>query len=343
MSTAAVAERVSSGLERVGLNWFAPMVRLVSGIEPQAQLLKLVKSIGIPLIGIAVFLGVWAVAAPHIPTTPNKTEFLPGPVQVWGQAKMLFGETITEWRAERAYYADQAAQKARWETAFPGHPFKMDPYVGKKTYVSKIFTSLTTVFTGFLIGAIIAVPVGILCGSLPSFYAGVSPFIQIFKPVSPLAWLPIVSILVAALYTSKQGWFEKSFLVSSIVVALCSLWPTLINTAVGVGSIEKDHLNVARVLQLSTWQRVRKIILPSALPYIFTGLRLSLGVGWMVLIAAEMLSQNPGLGQFVWDMFSNGSNQTLAQILVAVFTIGIVGFILDRVMVALESLVRYTR
>jgi len=167
--------------------------------------------------------------------------------------------------------------------------------------------------------------------------------IQIFEPVSPLAWLPIVMIVVGALYTTKpdEAWFEKSFISSALTVALCSLWPTLTNTALGVASIEKDHLNVARVLNLDLWTRIRKIVIPSSLPLIFAGLRISLGVGWMVLIAAEMLAQNPGLGKFVWDMFQNGSSQTLAQIMVAVFTIGIIGFLLDRCMVALQKSVSF--
>jgi nitrate/nitrite transport system permease protein len=167
--------------------------------------------------------------------------------------------------------------------------------------------------------------------------------VQIFKPVSPLAWLPIVMIVVGALYTTdpSEAWFEKSFISSALTVALCSLWPTLVNTAIGVNSIDKDHINVARVLNLAWGTRVRKIVIPSALPYIFAGLRISLGVGWMVLIAAEMLAQNPGLGKFVWDMFQNGSSQTLARIMVAVFTIGIIGFVLDRIMVMLQRVVSY--
>jgi nitrate/nitrite transport system permease protein len=115
------------------------------------------------------------------------------------------------------------------------------------------------------------------------------------------------------------------------------MWPALINTALGVASIDKDLMNVGRVLQLDWRTTVRKIVLPSALPLIFTGLRLSLGVGWMVLIAAEMLAQNPGLGKFVWDEFQNGSSASLARILVAVFTIGLIGFLLDRVMLALQA------
>jgi nitrate/nitrite transport system permease protein len=148
-------------------------------------------------------------------------------------------------------------------------------------------------------------------------------------------------ILVSALYNPTDPWFEKSFISSAVTVALCSLWPTLINTAVGVASIDNDYLNVARVLKLGWFRKIRTIVLPSALPYIFTGLRLSLGVGWMVLIAAEMLAQNPGLGKFVWDMFQNGSSQTLAQIMVAVFTVGLIGFVLDRTMMLIQKAVSF--
>jgi nitrate/nitrite transport system permease protein len=198
---------------------------------------------------------------------------------------------------------------------------------------------LYTVFTGFILATLLAVPLGILCGMSETFRTALNPLIQIFKPVSPLAWLPIVTLTVSALYqTSDDSWFDKSFLTSAITVTLCSLWPTLINTTVGVASIDKDLVNVGKVLRLSWSTQIRKIILPSALPFIFTGMRLSLGVGWMVLIAAEMLAQNPGLGKFVWDEFQNGSSQSLGRIMVAVFTIGIIGFALDRVMQTLQNL-----
>jgi nitrate/nitrite transport system permease protein len=118
---------------------------------------------------------------------------------------------------------------------------------------------------------------------------------------------------------------------------LCSLWPTLINTAIGVGSIDKDLINVGRVLRLGWFAKLTKLVLPSAVPYIFTGMRLSLGVGWMVLIAAEMLAQNPGLGKFVWDEFQNGSEKSLARIMVAVVVIGLIGFALDRIMGLMQS------
>jgi nitrate/nitrite transport system permease protein len=190
---------------------------------------------------------------------------------------------------------------------------------------------------GFLLATLVAVPLGILCGLSRTFNGAFNPLIQIFKPVSPLAWLPIVTMVVSALYVDPVEMLPKSLLISSITVTLCSLWPTLVNTALGVSSIDKDLVNVGKVLQLSTATTIRKLVLPSALPLIFTGLRLSLGVGWMVLIAAEMLAQNPGLGKFVWDEFQNGSSVSLAKILVAVLTIGAIGFVLDRMMLAIQA------
>ena len=193
-----------------------------------------------------------------------------------------------------------------------------------------------------MIATAFAVPLGILAELSQTANSAMNPMIQIFKPVSPLAWLPIVTMVVSATYTTDDGWFTKSFLTSAITVTLCPLWPTLINTALGVSSIDKDLVNVSRVLKMSTYTKITKLVLPSALPLIFTGLRLSLGVGWMVLIAAEMLAQNPGLGKFVWDEFQNGSSNSLAKIMVAVLTIGIIGFFLDRLMYALQSMFTFT-
>jgi nitrate/nitrite transport system permease protein len=163
------------------------------------------------------------------------------------------------------------------------------------------------------------------------------------RPVSPLAWLPIVTMVVSASVTSDDPTLPKSFVISAIVVMLCSLWPTLINTAIGTASIDKDLLNVGRVLRLGWFAKLTRLVLPSSLPYIFTGMRLSLGTGWMVLIAAEMLAQNPGLGKFVWDEFQNGSEKSLARIMVAVVVIGLIGFALDRVMMALQAFVSRNR
>ncbi len=240
--------------------------------------------------------------------------------------------------------ADEAAgtkYKNKAKLKIMSKNFGEKPYPGKDTYIQQIMTSLKTVFAGFLIASVIAIPIGVLCGLNKTINNAFNPLIQIFKPVSPLAWLPIVMIVVGALYVSDDPMFEISFINSAITVALCSLWPTLVNTALGVASTDKDYLNVARVLKLSWSKKIFKVVLPAALPLVFTGLRLSLGVGWMVLIAAEMLAQNPGLGKFVWDMFQNGSSETLSMIMVAVFTIGIIGFALDTIMLSLQQLVSF--
>jgi nitrate/nitrite transport system permease protein len=199
------------------------------------------------------------------------------------------------------------------------------------------------VFAGFMLGAIVAVPLGIITGLSQSAYQAINPIVQIFKPISPLAWLPIVTMVVSALYVSDDPMFPKSFVTSAFTVMLCCLWPTLINTAVGVSSVDKDLINVSKVLRLGWLTNVWKIVLPSSVPMIFTGLRLSLGIGWMVLIAAEMLAQNPGLGKFVWDEFQNGSSNSLGRIMVAVFTIGIIGFALDWLMLLLQKKVSWDK
>jgi nitrate/nitrite transport system permease protein len=267
---------------------------------------------------------------------------VPGPAQVWDQSVNLYADHKAERAKEAAFYERQEARNAKRLANDPSAEVKWRQYTGKPTYLDQIFTSLKTVFMGFLLAAVVAVPLGVLCGLSAVINAALNPLIQIFKPVSPLAWLPIVTMIVSATYVSSDPLFEKSFLNSAITVTLCSLWPTLINTALGVASIDKDLLNVGRVLKLGWATKVFKLVLPSSLPLIFTGLRLSLGVGWMVLIAAEMLAQNPGLGKFVWDEFQNGSSASLAKIMVAVLTIGVIGFLLDRLMLTLQAMFTYS-
>jgi nitrate/nitrite transport system permease protein len=329
----ALKDRIARGLELSGLDVLTPLVRLAAGDEPREQLRQLALSLGAPAAAFALFLLAWSLLAARIETSIGA---VPGPAQVVAAARGLAQEHGAERAREAEFYARMEQRKAQALAA--GRPWKERRYSGSPTYLDQIVTSLETVFAGFLIASLVAIPTGILCGTSATIYAAINPLIQLFRPVSPLAWLPIVMIVVSATYTSADPWFEKSFVSSAVTVALCSLWPTLVNTAVGVAAIDKDHLNVARVLQLPFATRVRRIVIPASLPYIFTGLRLSLGVGWMVLIAAEMLAQNPGLGKFVWDMFQNGSAETLARIAVAVFTIGGIGFALDRGMIALQRL-----
>ncbi len=331
--------RVASGLTAVGLGWLAPLLRLAAGENPRVQAVELWRQMGIPLTAILLFLAAWAWAAPQVHTSLGA---IPGPAQVWEQATNLYADHKAERAKEAAFYDRQAKRNAETLAKDPAAEVKTRPYAGKPTYLDQIFTSLKTVFTGFLIGGLIAVPLGVACGLSRTVNAAMNPLIQLFKPVSPLAWLPLVTMVVSATVSSDNPTFDKSFLTSAITVTLCSLWPTLINTAVGVSSIDKDLMNVGKVLQLSGLTMVRRLVLPSSLPFIFTGLRLSLGVGWMVLIAAEMLAQNPGLGKFVWDEFQNGSSNSLAKIMVAVFTIGLIGFLLDRVMLAFQTAVTHT-
>ena len=269
-----------------------------------------------PVTGIVIFLLLWAVLAPQVKTSLGT---LPGPGDVWTAFKGLMAE-------HAAARADAAAAVAAGGL-----------YSGPPTFIDQIFTSLKTVATGFLLASIVAVPLGLIAGLSKRVNAAINPLIQVMRPISPLAWLPIVTMVVSASVTSADPTFQKSFIISAVVVMLCSMWSTLINTAIGVASIDKDLLNVGRVLRLGWFAKLTKLVLPSAMPYIFTGMRLSLGVGWMVLIAAEMLAQNPGLGKFVWDEFQNGNDRSLSRIMVAVVVIGLIGVVLDQVMRLLQA------
>lgn len=295
---------------------------------------SILKTLGVPALAIVVFLILWSRLSAGIETSLGR---IPGPAMVWQQTHVLWADHVAEREKARAFYERQHKRNAQRLAEDPTADVTVRRYTGKPTYVDQIFTSLKTVFAGFLLATLLAVPIGIVCGLSPTINNALNPLIQVFKPVSPLAWLPIVTMVVSALYVTDDPMLEKAFVTSAITVTLCSLWPTIINTALGVSSIDRDLMNVAKVLQLGWATQLVKLVLPSALPFIFTGLRLSLGVGWMVLIASEMLAQNPGLGKFIWDEFQNGSSESLGRIMVAVFTIGIVGFLLDRAMLTLQS------
>jgi nitrate/nitrite transport system permease protein len=331
--------KADAWFQAFGLAWVTPILKAAAGDNPRAQLSEIWRLLGVPVLAILVFLAVWAVLAPKVQTSLGA---IPGPAQVVEQAVNLNNDAVRERAKEAAFYERQDARNAKLIASGKADKVKNRTYTGKPTFYQQIWTSIKTVFFGFLIASAIAIPLGIMAGLSATANAAINPLIQIFKPVSPLAWLPIVTMVVSAMYATNDGMFSKSFLVSAITVTLCSLWPTLINTALGVSSIDKDLVSVSKVLKMSTYAKITKLVLPSALPLIFTGLRLSLGVGWMVLIAAEMLAQNPGLGKFVWDEFQNGSSQSLAKIMVAVFTIGIIGFLLDRVMYVLQSMFTFS-
>ncbi|ABC33335.1 ABC-type nitrate/sulfonate/bicarbonate transport system, permease component [Hahella chejuensis KCTC 2396] len=330
--------QISQRLESA--SWLAPWVRLLKGEDPREQISAIVRGVGVPLLAFLLFLGVWDAAASRIQTSLGA---VPGPAQVWEQAQGLWLEHQQERQKAEAFYQRQEERNASKLAQDPAAQVKWRTYNGRPTYLDQIVTSLYTVFVGFSLAVLIAVPVGVVCGLSKTMYAAVNPLIQIFKPVSPLAWLPLVTMVVSAVYVTDDPLFEKSFVNSAITVTLCCMWPTLVNTVVGVSGLDKDLNNVSLVLRLSWTTKVRKVVLPFAVPMIFTGMRLSLGVGWMVLIAAEMLAQNPGLGKFVWDEFQNGSSNSLGRIMVAVFTIGFIGFALDRVMLAIQRRIAWDK
>lgn len=305
-----------------------------------AQLRSTTAAIAPPLVGIGAFLLLWAVLAPRVQTSLGE---LPGPDDVFAAGGQLWDEYQAARTSESEFYVALDERNAAFIAAGQPELVQDFSFSGAPTFPSQIWTSLRTVALGFVVGVLIAVPVGLLSGLSTLFRRAISPLVEIFKPVSPLAWLPIVTLVISATITSNDPFLPKSFVVSALVVTLNSLWPTLINTSVGAASVDKDLLNVSEVLRLGWFTRLRKIILPSAMPYIFTGMRMSLGIGWMVLIAAEMLAQNPGLGKFVWDEFQNGSSQSLSRIMFAVLVIGIIGFLLDRLMGLAELLVSRNR
>ncbi len=301
---------------------------------------KAVTAVALPLAGILVFLLLWASAAENIDTSLGK---FPGPSAVWEQFESLYTEHTTERAKEAAFYERQEVRNAKRVAVDPDYVPRIRAYTGKETFLDQIVTSLITVMSGFLLAAVVAIPLGIAIGLSKGLNTACNPVIQVFKPVSPLAWLPLVTMVVSALYATPDPVVPKSFIVSMITVTLCCLWPMLINTSVGAASLDSDLVNVSKVLRLPALRHVQKIVLPAAIPMIFTGMRLSLGIAWMVLIAAEMLAQNPGLGKFVWDEFQNGSSDSLSRIMAAILVIGFIGFLLDRGMLQLQRLVSWDK
>jgi nitrate/nitrite transport system permease protein len=185
------------------------------------------------------------------------------------------------------------------------------------------FYSLLRVGKGYLLALLIGTPIGFMLGLSRTFYETFDPIIQFLRPISPLAWLPLGLVI-----------FRQSEPAAVFTIALCAMWPTVINTAVGVRSISQDHLNVGRVLRLSRFRMLTKIIVPASLPYVFTGYRLSLGLAWLVIVASEMLTGTPGVGGFLWQEYNS---LVYSHIILSVITIGAIGFLLDRLMGVLEA------
>jgi len=182
----------------------------------------------------------------------------------------------------------------------------------------QVVSSLERVFAGFILAIIIGVPVGLAIGMSKNFQIALEPYIQIFKPVSPLAWLPLLLFVFQDINATA---------ISTIFVT--SIWPIIINTSLGVKSVSEDYMNVAKVLQFTPLEKIRKIILPVAVPYIFTGMRLSLGIAWLVIVAAEMLTGGIGIGFWIWDEYNN---LNYYNIIIGIIIVGLVGFLLDVIM-----------
>jgi nitrate/nitrite transport system permease protein len=187
--------------------------------------------------------------------------------------------------------------------------------------------SIARVALGYLLAVAVSIPIGFLIGMSPLMSRALNPFIQILKPISPLAWMPL------ALYTIKDSSLSAIF-----VIFICSLWPMMINTAFGVASVRSEWLNVAKTLEVGTWRRVFTIILPAAAPTILTGMRISIGIAWLVIVAAEMLVGGTGIGYFVWNEWNNLS---ITNVITAILVIGLVGMVLDQMLARFARLVTF--
>jgi nitrate/nitrite transport system permease protein len=246
-----------------------------------------VDAVAFPMIGVAVVVALWAlVSATVAPTLPNP------------------GKT---WEASRPYIVQPFDKRG-----------ELDQGILRFTWYS-----LQRVAKGYALGLLIGTPLGLLLGVSKAFRKSFDPMIQVLRPVSPLAWLPLGLVL-----------FQKPEPAGLFTIAMCSMWPTVLNTALGVRSIPQDYINVARVLKLSRTKMLLKVMVPSALPYMFTGFRLSLGIAWLVIVASEMLTGAPGVGGFLWQEYNS---LIYEHLILCIITIGVVGFLLDRLMSMVEA------
>jgi len=242
------------------------------------------------LIGILAVVGIWALVSAQF--APD----LPSPAKTWEESKPYVLAPF-----EKRGEMDQGI-------------LRMASY------------SLWRVAKGYALALLIGTPLGFCLGLSPLFFRMFDPVIQILRPISPLAWLPLGLVL-----------FRQSEPAALFTIALCSMWPTVVNTMTGVRSIPQDYHNVAAVLRLSPWKRLTKVLLPATLPYMFTGFRLSLGLAWLVIVACEMLTGTPGVGGFLWQEYNS---LIYSHILLSILTIGLIGFGLDRLMGLAEARLR---
>lgn len=355
-------EKKNKGLSFLKVGALEPLISLIKGKEVKKNGGIVLKNVGLPLLTIFIFVFLCNVVAQslfnveaerriekamvsggeaaalaeeeciesgNVSCQPNT---LPSPTEVKEAAITLWKDVFEIKRKKEAFNEKvsktNANRKARGLSAIE--------YTGRPSFFDQLMTSLKTVFWGVLLAIFVAVPAGIFLGLSKVLRDSTNWIIQIFKPVSPVVWLLLVSMVIKTLMANSDK--DLAFTISFISVGFCAMWATLVNTALGVSTVDKDIMNVVKVLKLGYVKQVFKVILPSAVPLIFTGIRITVSVAWMVLIAIELLAQSPGLGSFVWEEFQNGANDSNAKIIVAMFVIGIVGFMLDRIMLMIQSL-----
>lgn len=231
------------------------------------------------------------------------------------------------WWAASMYVSDLPSPLKTWEDS---KIYIMEPWAKRGEMDQGIarlaYYSLLRVARGFFLGIAIGTPLGFLLGMSVTAHRMFDPVMQVLRPISPLAWLPLGLVL-----------FQKSEPAALFAIAVCSMWPTVLNTMAGVRAMPQDYWNVAKVLRLSRLTTFTKVVLPATLPYMFTGFRLSLGIAWLVIVASEMLTGTPGVGGFLWQEYNS---LIYSHILLAILTIGVVGFLLDRVMGLAEARLR---
>jgi nitrate/nitrite transport system permease protein len=252
---------------------------------------NLIVKIILPILTFIAIIGVWNALSANI-------ENLPGPKDVWIAAfgGNIDGEVVKGVLTDPFYINSDEDKGIFWQ----------------------VLASLERVFGGFILAVIIGVPIGFMIGMSKKFYYALNPYIQILKPVSPLAWLPLFLLIFQAINPTAIA-----------TIFITSIWPIISNTVLGVQSINKDYINVARVLKFSPIEMVYKIMLPVSVPYIFTGMRLSLAIAWIVIVAAEMLTGGTGIGFWIWDEYNN---LNYPNIIIGIIIVGIVGWILDTIM-----------
>jgi nitrate/nitrite transport system permease protein len=266
------------------------------------------------LLLFGLFIGVW-----HLATAGTGTRTT---VSMDPEYAKLVGASASQGKSAMPGPAEVGAKI--WEHL--KNPF-YDRGSNDKGVGIQLAFSIARVAAGYLVAVAVAVPIGFLIGMSPLMSRALDPFIQVLRPISPLAWMPL------ALYTIKD-----SSLSSIFVIFICSLWPMLINTAFGVGAVRREWLNVARTLEVGVFRRAFTIILPAAAPTILTGMRISIGIAWLVIVAAEMLVGGTGIGYFVWNEWNNLS---ITNVITAIVVIGVVGMLLDQVLARATRLVSF--